>query len=366
MSEFCKYLTNGLVYNNDTTTFTVSPCCYYNRKSKLTDITTATDQLKQYRINWIQSDTAKTCKICLDMEDSGSYSYRQSSFDVATESDKIQMLTVAVNKQCNLACPSCGSHSSSFWYQENLRNKIVESENIHNLHRLDRNKNSTQDFVRVFEQLDLSELKYIKFGGGEPLMSDVHLRIMELIPNPNNVVVHYTSNFTIMPSDRILKCWEKFKLIKWLASLDGVDTQFEFLRWPACWDQIQKNILRSKIAVPHNVQFGVEHTLNPLNIFYYDKFESWFQNNFQTNRYGDLNDFNLHPCDGIMSLTNTPPALRDIIKNKYSKNHLLVLLLDKYPWSGDYAQLVSYLDNLNTVRNQNWRNVFTEIQGYFD
>ena len=366
MSNFCKFLTNGLVYNNDKTAFTVAPCCYYSNKSKLTETSTASEQLQKYRTHWIQSDTKQTCKICLNMEASGLYSYRQASFDVANESDKIQMLTVAVNKQCNLACPSCGSHSSSFWYQENFRHGIQQSENIHNLHQLDRTKNNARDFVSILEQQDLSELKYIKFGGGEPLMSDVHLRIMELIPCPENVIVHYTSNFTIMPSKKVLECWKKFKLIKWLASLDGVETQFEFLRWPASWDQIQKNILRSKELVPHNVQFGVEHTLNPLNVFYYDRFDTWFQNNFKTNRYGDLNDFNLHPCAGDMALSNTPPVLRDLIKNKYSTNHSVVALLDRDPWSENYSQMVSYLDKLNTLRNQNWREIFKEVENYFD
>jgi hypothetical protein len=366
MSSYCKFLTNGLVYNNNTSNFVVAPCCYYSKANNLDFDQNPALQLKKYRELWLKQDVATTCQVCTNMESSGLHSYRQASFDLVGDSDKIEILTVAVNKQCNLACASCGAHSSSYWYQENLRNNIAQSQEIHQIHLDDRTGHTQKTFLSVLAEQDLTALKYIKFGGGEPLMSNTHSEILELIPNPDQVIVHYTSNFTIMPTDKVRDQWQKFKLIKWLASLDGVEDQFEFLRWPARWSMIQNHVNKAKQLVPHNVMFGVEHTLNPLNIYYYDRFQSWFETNFATNRYGDASDFNLHPCFGIMDLKHTPPRLREKIIEKYTEHHPIVRLLAENPYSGTAKSMQNYLDSLDSLRNSNWRKLFAEVEEYFD
>lgn len=366
MSKFCKFLSNGLVYNNNTTAFTVAPCCYYSKTYSLDPSADATQQINKYRTLWLTQDVTTTCQLCLDMESSGLHSYRQASFDIVSTSDKIEMLTVAVNKQCNLACASCSPESSSFWYQENARHNIDQSTKIHQLHQSDRQGHTAEKFIDILAKQDLTELRYIKFGGGEPLMSTVHLEILKLVPNPGNVTVHYTSNFTIMPGTQVLEQWKKFKLIKWLASIDGVCSQFELLRWPADWNLVQRNIKTAIETAPHNVMFGVEHTLNPLNIYYYDQFEAWFEQNFKTNRFGDPSDYNLHTCVGTMDINHTPPGLRELIVKKYTDSHAIVRILENHPWSGTVEHFKNYMNQLDQYRNTNWREIFKEVEFYFD
>lgn len=361
MSEFCKFLSQGLIYNNDTTVFTVSPCCYYSKNYPLT----SADQLLKYKAQWLTPDP-EACKQCLDMESAGQPSYRQASFDLVGSGDKIQVLTVAVNKQCNLACPSCDAGSSSFWYQENQRNGREQSTKIHQLHQENRQGVTDERFVELLKHIDLSELHYIKFGGGEPLMSSTHAQILRLIPNPDQVTVHYTSNFSIMPTATVLELWTRFRLIKWVASIDGTEDQFELLRWPHQWKRINDLIDQAQEQVPHNTMFGVEHTLNPLNIFYYDRFKSWFDQEFSTNRYGDASDFNLHPCYGVLNINNTPPELRRIISQRYQPDHPVVRMLAEHPYSGSTHALVEYLDLLDVERSHNWRAIFPEVEAYFD
>lgn len=360
---FCTFLKNGLVYNNNSTQITVAPCCYYSSTFPLTDQHT----IDHYRKIWLESDVNQTCRRCIDMENQGIASYRQASFDMTPNtSNNIEMLTVAVNKQCNLACASCDAGSSSFWYQENLRGGIELPIEIHNLHREDRLKDTTQKFVKILSQQNLSDLKYIKFGGGEPMMSNVHLEIMKLIPSPDQVTIQYTTNFSIMPKHQVFEQWQQFKLIKWVASLDGTQDQFNLLRWPYKWDQLSKFAKEAIETAPDNVMFGVEHTLNPLNIYYYDRFKEWFNNDFFVNRYGDPTDLNLHACRGKLGIEHTPPRVRDMVKRKYGLDHSLSRMLDDNPWSGSTTQLTQYLDRLDRSRNQNWRTVFAEIEQYFD
>ncbi len=367
MSSFCRHLSNGLVYNNDTTTFTMSPCCFFAGQNRVDPSKDLSTQLALHRANWLNSNVNVACKICIDAEARGAHNYRLASFDIISGvENKLEFLTVAVNKKCNLACASCDAQSSSFWYQENTRNNVLQTVQTHQLHQEDRQGITTDKFVSLLSDQDLTALKYIKFGGGEPLMTDTHEKVMSLIPDPSNVTIQYTSNFSIMPAQSTLQTWEKFKLVKWVASLDGVEEQFSFLRWPYRWEKLQTFVDTAIKTVPGNVMFGVEHTINPLNIFYFDQFETWFNRHFATNRYGDQSDFNVHLCTGLLGLEHTPPELRKKIKNKYGPNHQVIIALDQTPYSGSTAKLVQYLDQLDSQRNTNWRQIFPEVQEFFD
>lgn len=363
--NFCKFFKNGLVYNNNSVEFTVSPCCYYNKIDTINPNYDLNTQLKKNRDSWESDDVSLHCKICIDHENSGLFSYRQAANNLIPEvTDNIVFLTVAVNKKCNLACPMCDSNSSSYWYQENIRNKIPQSQNIIQLHADDREGIITDRFINLLTSINLSHLRYLKFGGGEPLMNNTHLEILKLIPNPENVEVQYTSNFSIMPTEDIFSVWSNFKLIKWAASLDGIEESFEFLRWPYKWEKFLYFKEKAFATVPTNVMFAVEHTLTPLNIFYFDKFEEWFNEHFFENRLGDKSDFNMHIAFGKLGLEQTPITLREEIYKKYGNDHRISNLVRQTPIT-PAQNMIEYLDKLDTFRNTNWRKVFDKVEQFY-
>lgn len=367
MTDYCKFFNNGLVYNISRTNFSMSPCCYFKQESRAQVDRSVVEQYQKFRTEWANSNIEKNCAICQHQELSGQKSYRQAANNIVKkDTDKLVMLTVAVNKTCNLACPTCDSNSSSFWYQENLRNNVPQSELVIQLHQEDREQVITEKFLKFFKETDLSDIEYIKFGGGEPLMNDTHIKILELIPFKENVIVQYTSNFSIMPSDSVFSLWEKFKLIKWMASLDGIESQHEFLRWPYKWKKFLKFKNTAFASVPNNVMFGIEHTVNPLNAFYFDRFEQWFNDEFSTNRLGDHSDLNVHYADGILGLSNTPESLKKLIIEKYGENHLISTFL-RLQTESLYSinKTVKYLDDINIWRNVSWRQIFPDVEKYF-
>jgi hypothetical protein len=116
---------------------------------------------------------------------------------------------------------------------------------------------------------------------------------------------------------------------------------------------------------PNNVMFIIEHTLNPLNIFYYDEYEQWAQQEFLTNRLGDKTDFNIHYANGIMSLSKTQQPLRDKIYNKYGTDHKISKLLMQQPLDSNTYEFVNYLDKLDQWRNTNWRQLFPMSSSFY-
>jgi organic radical activating enzyme len=359
--NFCKHLTNGLVINNNSKDFTISPCCYFSKNYE-------TDSLDPSNIfgNKLNNiDINDTCKLCLNQEKQGNTSYRNTSFDIMKdENNLIQFLTIAVTKICNLACPSCDADSSSFWYQENIRNNVKMPVTIAQQHLETKRGLTDQKLLDWIDQIDTSGLKYIKIGGGEPMMNKTHYYMLNKIKNPQDIIVQYTTNYTILPTQETMELWEKFKLVKWIGSIDGINEQFEYLRWPAKFKKVENIIKKSIETVPNNVMFGVEHTVNPLNIFYYNKTIEWFNDTMKTNRLGDASDFNIHPCWGKLSINNTPRKLKEIIKQKYGNEHFLSIMLDQHEYNNSNI-LTSWLDNIDLWRNQNWKNIFPEVAEYF-
>ena len=356
---------HGLAYNNDTVDFTVAPCCYFSKNYRLDTKVDPDQQIQQHREQWLKEDWQKTCRVCLEQESAGQTSYRQASFDMVPQDARgIAVATVAVTKQCNLACASCGPHASSYWYQHNRRDHIPQSRVIQDLHREDRDGSTAQRFASVFDGANFQDLRYIKFGGGEPLMNTTHEKILLAIKDPGQVTVQYTSNFSIEPPDRVLELWSRFRLVKWCASIDGVGEQFELLRWPHRWQDLELQIDRQRDRVPHNVMFGVEHTLNPLNILAFDQFQSWFDEKFSTNRYGDASDFNLHCCVGNLDLAHAPPEVRAAVRDRLGEDHPAVVLLEQRAYTGQHRDMVAWLDQLDQRRGTDWRQTFATAAGY--
>ena len=365
MQKFCKFLDHGIQYNNNTTNFTIAPCCYFSKKYTINIDKDIKEQYIDARSTWSKENLEQTCKICIDHETLGIRSYRQASFDIVPEQNKyISMVTVAVNKECNLACPQCGSHSSSFWHRENQRNGIPEDQKIINYHLANHKGKITDKFISLFDSDHFNNLNYVKFGGGEPLMTDTHIKIMKKIKNKNNIELQYTSNFSIMPSDEVLELWKKFKTVKWMASIDGIGDQFSLLRWPYTWSKLNDFSKRAFDVTSGNVIFGVEHTLNMLNIFYYDQIEEWFNTIFCKSNKQRRGVLNLHNVMGKLSLAEVPIKLREEIRKKFGNNHIITKTVQNEPIK-DFKESVRYLDLLDGQRSTNWRLNFSEIESHY-
>ena len=367
MPEFCKFLEHGLQYDNNTVNFTVRPCCFFSKRYKIDATKNIPEQYQKYKSLWKNENLNKTCKVCIDHEKSGMESYRQASFDmVPTDATAVSVLTVAINKECNLACPQCSSDYSSLWYRENLRNGIKESPEVTSYHIDNHRGKTTENFISLFDENDFDNLKYIKFGGGEPLMTDTHLIVLDKIKDPSTVELQYTSNFSIMPSAKTLEKWSKFKNVKWMASIDGTEDRFSLLRWPHTWEKLEKLCDRAVAETPDNVTFGIEHTLNMLNIFYFDKLEKWYLTKFckgQAHRRGVLS---LHNVFGKLSLAEVPLSLKNSIIEKYGKTHKITKILNSQSKAEDYGASVRYMDLLDKQRKTNWRSTFAEIEMHYD
>lgn len=344
-NKFCRFLSNGYSLQLQQTDLLVKPCCWYKGNIPFG---------QEITFNKI-SDWTPECDICYQQEQSGQNSFRQASFDIISDVDHTSPVALDINidMTCNAACVICGPDSSSTWSTHMTNNKVVH---------IQANYDYQSELDKILK-LDLSQLRRIKFFGGEPLLTNTHIQILEKITNPEQVDVWYTTNASILPDTRVLDLWTKFKLVYVEASIDGIAEQFDYIRWPLLWNKVEDNLLTLRKTAPVNVLFRINHTLNPFNIYYYDRLEQWVNNEFSTNRPGDLTEINIHPCWGDWALDRTPLALREEIHKKYPDHYVSNIFKNAKVLSTD--TILKFTDKWDPIRKNDWHETFPEIVKFF-
>jgi len=260
---------------------------------------------------------------------------------------------------CNLACRSCGPVASTYW-QRHLKEHKLWNQPI----STPRRKNEVID---ALSRLDLSNLRQLVFCGGETLLGREYWEVAEWlgdnVPNARQqLTLCFQTNGTqpILPKN--FTTIEKFHLVKLHISLDGVDSQFEYLRWPASWSQVTDNILNLRKNLPGNVMFVVEETVSIFNLLYADKLKTWIDANFTTSREGDIVNHTKHLALGNFGLQNMTQEYVDIIKQSPQKNLIAI------DWKENPAKIQAMLAEIkkfDALRNESFEKVFPEVANLY-
>ena len=357
LNQFCRYLSNGYSFNiNKNNSVVVGPCCLYKNKLPFDS------HLLQARKLKFESITSWTdgCSTCQVLEKAGQQSLRQTGSDWISDLENSQdpiLLDIHLDNECNAACVICNKHSSSLWEKEDLK-----------LHNIKIKTNKDDDAIhkiinRIVNTVSLEKLKYVKFFGGEPLFTDTHLKFIKHIPHPEQVTLHYTTNGSIYPNDEVLEAWKKFKTIIFAASLDGIEQQFDYVRWPLPWSKVSKNLIRLKENKDiWNIMFRVEFTANFLNAYYFDRLEEWIKTNLDTNLSGDPTEINIHLYEGgIWDLEKMSQNIKELVLKKYPADHIIHKLVDNLPPQTSLNAWKNFVNTWDKQRNNSWQQAFPEL-----
>lgn len=343
--KFCRNLSNSVYLQENNGQVLYQPCCWVpvSRipiKNKI-DLLEARHQI----ITHVRSDTENSCRECLGREKNGfNQSQRISANMLIPENARFgdpYSLTVQIDTTCNAACVTCGPHFSSLWQkQENPSAKL---------------KDYTKQYQDIIASVDFNKLKRIIFLGGEPLLGLHNITLLKQIKNPEDVTVTYTTNGSVFPDDELIEQWKRFKYVNMVFSIDGTDEQFEYIRWPLSWEKVNENIKRFvELSKTVNFKFMINSTINPLNIYYFDKLEKW------SSQY-PIENVMTSACYGAWGIEATPLKMREHIKDKFGSDHKLVQLLNSYP--DESWKLESLLNNAQSIdekRNLSHRHVFAD------
>ncbi|NDC22371.1 twitch domain-containing radical SAM protein [bacterium] len=330
---FCYEIYKNISFRSDSNGIAYGPCSFFKGEyDKNVSIEQAWNGAGRNRIINLVATGAKVpnCIACYQQETNNKISRRQSStvlYETFIQDSDIDIgptgLDYSIGNLCNLKCMICNPQNSSSWISD--YQKIYPDRDVS--HFVSR-KSET---LEIEDDSILQNIKSVHFhGGGEPLLSDAHIRLLEKINRVKglaDVRVFYNTNATVKVDDSVLELWSKCRLIELYFSIDDVGARFEYQRTGANWNTVCDNIKWYYNNMPHNHMFNVNCVWSYLNLFYLDQLVDWHQTNLPSNRYGDQCNLIFQRAIGNFNITHVNSSALSALKNKFKHYPILLSLL---------------------------------------
>ena len=363
---YCPMIHGGLNIDMKSTAdkITFNQCCLSTSLLNNSSVDWNHQQLQNIRQHNNNNVWHPGCWECEHLEKAGVKSFRHSmieKFGIKRNLSGPQRIDLLFDRSCNLACRTCGPGSSTFW-QKHLQEHNIEFAKFNN------DSNNFEQIHKTLKSLDLSNLEMVQFCGGETLLGNSYWQaantIAELVPDAKSKIeLGFQTNGTQSVDEKHYETIEKFKLIKFMISIDGINDRFNYLRWPADWNQVVDNILSLREKLPSNVMFFVQETTSCLNLFYFDEVANWIKQNFNANREGDQVDHStqlaMHKYLDVNNITQEyVDALRDrkmihLIGQDWQENP------DRIKW------FIKETEKFDLLRSQDWKKTFPEVANFY-
>jgi len=285
------------------------PCClaehndgndYGNTNTHTLEQLWNSDLAKTLRTNMLNDKPTSACTRCYELEsDSNAYTLRKNmnnrfahhfwrthdtKEDGTYDGINLTYMDFRFSNLCNMSCRSCSPTFSTQWYDDFIKEfgsvpkDIAEQKFI----QLKNKKGFEQE---LWPYLDTVEEVY--WAGGEPLITDMHWKIMNHwveTGHAQNVSVLYTTNFSQLTykNQHVFDLWKQFKQVKVSASLDAMGTHGEYIRKGTIWSDIEAN-RQAMLDDPElaHVEFDICPTLSLMNVLHFPDFhEEWVNKGF--------------------------------------------------------------------------------------
>jgi MoaA/NifB/PqqE/SkfB family radical SAM enzyme len=182
---------------------------------------------------------------------------------------------------------------------------------------------------------NLVNVRQFDFYGGEPFLSKKMWEILKICVDKGysrSIEIHYNTNGTTWPEDKIW-LFEHFKEVNLSFSIDGIEEQFEYMRFPAKWDEVLKNMnkakeLKSRLST---IKISWCITISTLNVYDLPRVLDFYHENFSS--------FGLY-----LNLVHGPRHYNISILPKDVKTEIINHLKQSVP--KDYSQAWMYLNGI--------------------
>lgn len=181
-----------------------------------------------------------------------------SKYDCKTIS--LDFLEVGFDNICNLMCVMCSPEWSNKWGQK-LHPDLPPKQLI----------KDTDDFKNVPDTIQT-----VLFLGGEPLMTNRHIRFLEKFKNINDLTAIYNTNGTFAITDRIKISLDKCKEVNFFISVDGYGETNDRVREGSSWDKVTSFISQCE---QYGYKFQITSAIHTENIMDLPKLVDWIKDN---------------------------------------------------------------------------------------
>lgn len=231
------------------------------------------------------------CQACWDEEDAGRPSRRvlhnQINAHLPANPPSPKVMDLKLGNTCNLACRTCWPEVSSKWVNDFYEISIRPTGQPY------------KDYLKTWDTIQLSydrdnemlwsrlreyitDVEYIDIFGAEPMLLARLFDILEYCAESGMAQhqrLHINTNGTIW-NPRYIDTLTRFKEVQLDISIDGVDQQFDYIRYGETWETMDRNLQRYQdwAAANPNIILRVCVTICSLNAYYLpDIFDYFYQ-----------------------------------------------------------------------------------------
>ena len=334
-------------------------------------------ELNELRTEFIDGKKPSACQRCWAEEQAGKLSLRQRQYEYFPNDYRELILTgqwikgpkTAVFKTsniCNLACRSCaGWDTNSYtkegmYYAEKYQTEVQVEGEVKLYNRfIPLLPAKHMDFMQYKDIAD--NLEKIDFFGGEPLLNTSQIDLLEYLIErglSKNITLFYSTNCTNHPTDRLKRAWDKFKRLELSISIDGIDSKFEYMRWPGKWNEasdVLDHLLSLNDTLNCDVYTMAGLTFSLLNEWDADNIHSWL-----SNKIGDVY-VNMVNSPEYLSLHIAPDYVKTALRTHVQNTEVLGYLDIKEHNPQIWKQFIIWTKRQDAYRNQSFANTYPEF-----
>jgi len=275
-NTFCYYPFKSIAikdYNKDRLE-SAWPCCMMGDVQKadimhMGDISHLNPQeifdhprFEKLRHNALNNVRDPACETCWRQEDRGLKSFRLFSNDVRYTSAEKNLCTVDITTSnvCNLRCRMCtasSSHSLMIDYDYFEKNKMLkdvqQSTNYFFQKSVPKNITNSEQWSWLME--NTNKIKILKASGGEPFYDKKVIQLLEKYIETGaakDTTLSFHTNATVFSKD-ILDILKHFKHNKHVFSVDGTDSVYDYIRYPATFDELNTSIRLFQETIDYDI-----------------------------------------------------------------------------------------------------------------
>lgn len=254
---------------------------------------------------------------------------------------------------CNSTCVTCSGKFSTAWQQLEKKNNQFTIDYI----KFD----VTGDHLTLDSEsinhaelfpIDYKNAKMINFLGGEPTLEKNNFKILENLISANNTdcLVSFTTHGNFNLTDYQLQIVKQFPNIQFNYSIDGIESRFEYIRYPLKWNKLLDNIdwCRS-----NNIEISANITISNLNIFYFKELKDWLTKEKLNYTLTTTYNHKLTTHHNVYSVTALPLHIKSIIIKRCQDEKINRLLSSHTEQDDNNYQL--FLQDIST--QDQWKNI---------
>lgn len=310
-SNKCSHASHGLDISNGGN---MKPCCIIH-EPKWPKINIRDHSIEEYRKHPAVLDLQKklqagerpeVCKTCWHYEDANMQSQRQIENARHYAGTRISL---AIGNLCNYRCRICSPSASSKLIKE-WDVIFGEKQGMQNWYK---DADIWQDVLN-----NTTELNYLQIVGGEPFLLEIdqHIRLLEECIESGaaqNMVLHYITNGSVRPTQKLLDLMDQFKTVDMTFSMDGIEEQFEYNRKGGNWNTFTSNLFFMRDRYAPNQVLTISLTVSAFTVFYLDSILTWCKQNKIQQPFLNKLDTEPHYRLGVL-----PKPVKEMIKRKWN------------------------------------------------